>query len=187
MNTVIDEIDYGPLAQLIGKWSGDKGMDNAPDTNANSDKTAFADEITFITSGAAKNANEQHLVSIKYHHIVRKISNGQVFHDQIGHWIYEESTNIIMHSLSIPRGVCVLAGGEYVENNGEGIFSVEANIDNQAYGILQSPFMIEKAQTTAFKMHLSIKDNELKYKEIMSLNIYGKEFEHTDESILFRV
>ena len=187
MSTVIDEIDYGPLAQLIGKWVGNKGLDNAPDANANSDKTMFTDEIVFTVAGSAENAEEQNLVSIKYHHVVRKLEDGHIFHDQIGHWIYEKSTNIIMHSLSIPRAVCLLAGGEYQESNDESIFDVEANAGSQTYGIVQSPFMLEKAKTKVFKMNLSVKGNELSYREVMSLHIYGKDFEHTDKSTLFRV
>jgi len=187
MNTVIDEVDYGPLAQLIGKWVGNTGLDNAPDANANPDKTTFTDEMVFTIAGPSENAEEQNLVSIKYHHVVRKLENGHIFHDQIGHWIYEKSTNIIMHSLSIPRAVCLLAGGEYQENNGENIFNVEAKAGSQTYGIVQSPFMLKKAKTKAFKMNLSVKGNELNYHEVTSLHIYGKDFEHTDKSTLFRV
>ncbi|MFK5914879.1 MAG: heme-binding beta-barrel domain-containing protein [Woeseiaceae bacterium] len=187
MSTVINEVDYGPLAQLIGKWVGNKGLDNAPDANANPDKSAFTDEIVFTISGPAENAEEQNLVSIKYHHVVRKLENGRIFHDQIGHWIYEKSTNIIMHSLSIPRAVCLLAGGEYQESNGKSIFNVKAEAGSQTYGIVQSPFMLEKAKTKAFKMSLSVTGNELNYHEVTSLHIYGKDFEHTDESTLFRV
>lgn len=187
MNTIIDDVDYGPLAQLIGKWIGNKGLDIAPDSNANPDKSAFSDEITFTPSGPSENAEEQNLVSIKYHHIVRKLENGRIFHDQIGHWIYEKRTNIIMHSLSIPRAVCLLAGGEYEENNGTSIFNVEAKKGSQTYGIVQSPFMLEKAKTTAFKMNLTVKGNQLNYREVTSLHIYGKDFEHIDESTLFRV
>lgn len=187
MSTVINDVDYGPLAQLIGKWVGNKGLDNAPDAKANPDLTTFSDEIIFTVSGPAENAEEQNLVSIKYHHVVRKLENGRIFHDQIGHWIYEKSTNMIMHSLSIPRGVCLLAGGEYQEKKGESIFDVEAKAESSTYGIVQSPFMLEKAKTTAFKMNLSVKDNELNYHEVTSLHIYGKDFEHVDKSTLFRV
>ena len=28
--TIIDGIDYGPLAVLVGIWKGDKGVDRAP-------------------------------------------------------------------------------------------------------------------------------------------------------------
>lgn len=187
MSTIIDEVDYGPLAQLIGKWVGNKGLDTAPDINATPDQTAFLDEMVFTVAGAAENAEEQNLVAIKYHHVVRKLENGHIFHDQIGHWIYEKSTNIIMHSLSIPRAVCLLAGGEYQENNGESIFNVEAKAGSQTYGIVQSPFMLEKAKTKEFKMNLSVKGNELNYHEVTSLHIYEKDFEHIDKSTLFRV
>ena len=187
MNTIIDDVDYGPLAQLLGKWVGNKGLDTAPDANANPDKTTFTDEMTFSVAGPAENAEEQNIVSVKYHHIVRKLENGRIFHDQIGHWIYEKSTNIIMHSLSIPRAVCLLAGGEFQETNGESIFNVEAKIGSQTYGIVQSPFMLEKAKTKAFKMNLSVKGNELNYHEVTSLHIYEKDFEHIDKSTLFRV
>jgi hypothetical protein len=92
-----------------------------------------------------------------------------------------------MHSLTIPRGVCVLAGGKFQRVNGVSIFDVEAQIGSETFGIIQSPFLIEKAKTKAFKMNLSVHDNELKYREVMSLHIYGKDFEHIDESTLHRV
>lgn len=187
MDSIIDGIDYGPLAQLIGKWSGNKGVDKAPDNKANVDESQFTDELVFSVSGSAENAEEQQLVSVKYHHVVRRAENGLVFHDQIGHWIYEPSTDTIMHSLTIPRGVCVLAGGKYQQINGESIFNVEATAGSETFGIIQSPFMLEKAKTKAFKMQLSVKGDELKYSEVMSLHIYGKDFEHTDQSTLSRV
>jgi hypothetical protein len=45
--------------------------------------------------------------------------------------------------------------------------------------------MKEKAKTKAFEM--KVKGNELSYLETMSLFIYGKDFEHTDQSVLNRV
>ena len=187
MNSIINDIDYGPLAQLIGKWVGNKGLDIAPDADANPDESLFSDEMTFTVAGHAENAEEQELVAIKYHHVVRKLENGHIFHDQIGHWIYEKYTNIIMHSLSIPRAVCLLAGGEYHEDNGQSIFHVAAEAGSETYGIIQSPFMLDKAKTTTFEMMLSVKDNELNYHETTSLHIYGKDFEHIDKSTLIRV
>lgn len=188
MSTIIDGINYGPLAQLIGKWIGNKGIDNAPDAEAKPDKTSYTDELIFTPSGPAENGEEQNLVSLRYHHTVRKLANGQIFHDQIGHWIYEPSTKIIMHSLTIPRGVCLLAGGIYKqEKDGSTLFSVKAEADSQTYGIVQSPFMLEKATTKAFHMNLTVSGNTLHYREITSLHIYGKDFEHEDESTLHKV
>ncbi|NOR55963.1 MAG: DUF1794 domain-containing protein [Sulfurovum sp.] len=183
----IDGIDYGPLAQLLGKWIGQKGTDIAPDNQAQNDESPFTDELTFTVAGYTENAEEQQLVAVKYHHVVRKNENGLIFHDQIGHWIYEPGTNKIMHSLTIPRGVVLLAGGEYTQDGAEGIFEVEATAGSETFGIVQSPFMLEKAKTTAFKMSLKVKENELSYYELTSLEIYGKEFAHEDFSTLKRV
>lgn len=187
MSTVIDGIDYGPLARLIGRWVGTNGMDIAPDADAKPDQSPFSDEMTFTASGPAENAEEQELVSVRYHHLVRKLENGQIFHDQIGHWIYEKSTNTIMHSLTIPRGVCLLAGGEYKESDGASIFDVEARAGSDDYGIVQSPFMLEKAVTKAFTMNMRVMGDELTYREVTSLHIYGEDFDHIDSSTLRRV
>ena len=154
MSTVINGVDYGPLAQLLGKWVGSRGVDVAPDNQAKIDKSAFTDEMMFTPSGPAVNAEEQELVSIKYHHIVRRSENGCIFHDQIGHWIYEPSTNLVMHSLSIPRGLTLLAGGKLSSESNETIFSVKAELGSETFGIAQSPFMMEKAKTKAFEMEI---------------------------------
>ncbi len=187
MNNIIDGVDYGPLNQLLGKWIGTRGLDTAPDANAEPDKSAFTDEITFTVSGPAENAEEQQLVSVKYNHVVRKQENGLIFHNQIGHWIFEPSTGLVMHSLTIPRAVCVLAGGTIETEADETIFDVKATAGSETFGIIQSPYMLEKAKTKAFHMRMSIKGNEMNYREVTSLFIYGKDFEHIDQSNLKRV
>ncbi len=186
MSTVINGVDYGPLHQLIGSWRGDKGLDLAPEPDGE-DKHAYYDEIEITPSGAAENAEEQQLVTVKYHQVVRKRSSGKIFHDQIGHWIYEPATGMIVHSLSIPRAVCVLAGGKLAQNGDETIFDVRAEAGSDSFGIVQSPFMLEKAKTTAFSMTLKISGDEMSYEETTSLDIYGRKFEHTDGCSLTRV
>ena len=186
MSTSINGVDYGPLHQLIGSWRGEKGLDVAPEPDGE-DKHAYYDEITFVPSGAAENAEEQNLVTVRYHQLVRKRSNGKIFHDQIGHWIYEPSSGMIVHSLSIPRAVCVLAGGTLEQNGDETIFNVEATAGSETFGIVQSPFMLEKAKTTAFSRSLAIAGDQMKYEETTSLEIYGRQFAHTDGNELTRV
>jgi hypothetical protein len=184
---MIDGIDYGPLTQLLGRWVGNRGLDVAPDANAQPDKSAYTDELSFDVAGFAENAEEQALVSVRYRHVVRKSENGLIFHDQIGHWIFEPATGLLMHSLTIPRAVCVLAGGSVVERGGETVFDVKARCGSETFGIIQSPFMLEKAKTKAFHMRMCVKGNELSYEETTSLHIYDKDFEHVDKSTLTRV
>jgi len=186
-HTTIDGIDYGPLAGLLGHWIGERGLDIAPDANAEPDKNAYIDELTFTPSGPAENAEEQQLVSVRYHHLVRKKSNGKIFHDQIGHWIYEPATGKVWHSLTIPRGVVVLAEGR-VKDTEQGLrFEVSATENAKSPQIVQTEFMLAKARTKAFKMMLELTENQLRYHETTSLHIYGKDFEHEDSSELKRV
>jgi len=187
MYSIIDDVDYGPLAQLLGKWSGSTGLDIAPDADANPDHSSFTNTLVFTTAGITENAEEQILVAIKYHHVVIKAESGHIFHDQIGHWLYEPATGNIMHSLTIPRGVCLLAGGTCETVNNESIFDVKATAGSDSYGIVQSPFMLKKAKTNAFQIKMTVKDDELSYHEITSLHIYGKDFEHVDSSTLHRI
>lgn len=186
MTTVIDGVDYGPLHQLIGSWRGEKGLDVSPEPDGE-DKNAYYDEITFAPSGAPENAEEQVLVTVRYHQLVRKRSNGKIFHDQIGHWTYEPKTGAITHSLTIPRAVCLLAGGKLGNDGAKTVFQVEATAGSETFGIVQSPFMLEKAKTTAFSMTLKVEGDELSYEETTSLDIYGRKFEHTDGCALLRV
>ncbi len=186
MSTIINGVDYGPLHQLIGSWRGERGLDVAPEPDG-TDKEAYYDEITFAPSGPAENAEEQNLVSLRYHQVVRKRKNGRIFHDQIGHWIFEPTTGKVVHSLSIPRAVCLLAGGGVEQNGDETVFHVEAKAGSESFGISQSPFMLEKARTTAFSMTLTVAGDALRYSETTSLEIYGRSFAHTDNCELQRV
>ena len=181
---MIDGIDYGPLGALIGQWIGTRGVDVAPDSDAQPDRTKFVDELRFVPSGPAENAEEQELVSVRYHHVVRKTENGKIFHDQIGHWIYEPGTGLIMHSLTIPRAVALLAGGQLVESESGWTANVRATAGDDTFGIVQSPFMNEKAKTKAFEMSLTVEGDVLTYEETTYLHIYGSDFDHKDTSTL---
>ncbi len=186
MSSVIDGVDYGPLAQLVGTWWGDRGLDIAPEPDGQ-DAEAYYDQITFTPSGPADNAEEQDLVTLRYHQVVRKRANGRIFHDQVGHWIYEPSSGMIYHSLSIPRGVSLLAGGELRTEGGATVFEVKAEMGSETFGVAQAPFMLEKARTEAFHMVMTVEGNELSYEETTFLDIYGRKFEHKDRAKLERI
>lgn len=185
----IIEVDYGPLEKLIGVWVGDKGMDVAPDPELGTIDSPFYETITFTAGGDLKNAKSQVLSNLFYRKIVKRKSNDEVFHDETGYWMWDAKERVIIHSLAIPRAVCVLAGGNYEGNNDENgkvSFEVSANVENKDWNILQSPFMQQQARTTSFYQKFTIEDSKLTYSETTMLEIYGKEFEHTDKNELIR-
>ena len=178
-----DAINYGPLQSLIGTWEGDKGMDVSPEPEG-SEESPYYETIAFTPIGDVENAESQVLAILRYQQIVRRKSNDDIFHDQTGYWMWDDREGVVMQSIVIPRSVCVLAGGRYTDAGSPVKIAVAARLDDPDWGILQSPFMREKAKTVAFRHELSVADGTLSYSETTSLEIYGRSFEHTDDNQL---
>jgi len=180
------DIDYGPLKELIGCWKGDKGIDVAPEPDG-AENNPYYETITFTAIGDVSNAESQVLVAVHYRQIVQRKSNDKVFHDETGYWMWDAKAGIVMHSLTIPRAVCVLAGGNYNgEKNSDGstVLEVSASLDDKDWQIIQSPFMQENARTTEFHHRIIVGNGKLSYSETTVVDIYGKVFEHTDQNEL---
>lgn len=182
-----DTINYGPLRGLIGNWEGDKGIDIAPEPEG-AETNPYYESLSFEAVGDVTNAGEQTLAVLSYRQLVRRKVNDETFHHEIGYWIWDAAAETIMHSLAIPRGVTLLAGGTAkAGNDGAIVLEVSASIDDPDWSIAQSPFMNAKAKTTAFSQQVILKDDQLIYTETTSLTIYGRAFEHTDSNTLRRV
>ena len=181
-------LDYGPLAGLIGTWKGDKGMDISPEPDG-TETNPFYETIVFEAAGDVENAESQVLTCVRYQQTVQRKSDDEVFHNQVGYWMWDAAAGIVMHSLTIPRAVCVLAGGEVDDAasvDREVTLRVSAELGSEDWGIVQSPFMRDNARTVAFEMKLTVAADRLSYAETTSLEIYGKSFAHTDQSELVR-
>ncbi len=184
----ISEVDYGPLKELIGVWKGNKGIDIAPDPDGE-ENNPYYETITFTAIGDVTNADTQTLAVLHYRQIVQRKSNDDVFHDETGYWMWDENTKTIMHSLTIPRAVSVLAGGKHNgEKTAEGFFVLEvaAEQGDKDWQIIQSPFMRDNAQTTAFSHKITVGKGKLEYSETTTVDIFDKIFEHTDGNKLVR-
>ncbi len=179
------DVDFGPLQPLIGTWTGDRGCDVAP-TEGGSEETPYFETLTVEAVGDVTNAGKQTLVVVKYHQTVSIKASGDVFHDEIGYWYWDAATQVLAQSLTIPRAVAVLAGGEVTETGGSVEFSVKAVDGDKDWGIVQSPFMRDNAKTVEFRHHVKVEGNRLVYTETTVLDIYGKTFDHTDGNTLTR-
>lgn len=182
------EIDYGPLAGLIGTWKGTRGLDVAPEPDG-TEHNPYYETITFETVGDLDNAETQKLVAISYHQVVQRKSNDEVFHDQVGHWIWDAKAGVVMQTLSIPRGLTLVAGGQskIAENeSGDVILTVAAKLGDPDWGIVQSPFMRDNASTLEYRHEMTISADRLSYDQTTVLDIYGRRFDHTDKSVLQR-
>lgn len=186
-----NEVDFGPLKALIGVWQGKDGIDIAPEpAPENTETNPYTETITFEIVGDLKNAKTQELVAISYHQVVKRTSNGEVFHDELGYWMWDKATSTIMNSITIPRAVTVLAGGTHdgaPDANGNTVIEVSANQTDPNWTIAESPFCQKNASTTSFTRKFVVGKDRLSYFQTTMLDIYGKTFEHTDENELVRV
>jgi hypothetical protein len=181
-----DTVDYGPLACLVGVWKGGDGMDVAPEPD-DDEHNPYYETLVFEAAGDVTNAEEQVLSVVRYHQEVRRKSNDKVFHDQVGYWLWDPATDVIVQTLTIPRAVSLLAGGKAVIEDGSTILEVRAVEGDADWGILQSPFMQQKARTLEFRHRLTVKGDTLNYSETTLLDIYDKKrYEHTDDNTLQR-
>lgn len=185
-STIIQDVDYGPLAGLVGEWKGDRGTDVAPAPGGARQEIPYFETISFEAIGNAKNADSQVLAVLFYKQVVSRKSDGGVFHHQVGYWTWEAATGTVSHSLTIPRSMAVLAGGEAKTVNGETVISVRATLGDRDWGVVQSPFLRDRASTRAFSLSLTVGGDALRYREVTMLDIYGRSFEHADENRLTR-
>ena len=186
-STFIDDVDYGPLAALVGLWEGDQGMDIAPEPDG-TEKNPFFETILFEAVGTVTNAERQTLAAVRYHQVVSRKSNQKVFHNETGYWSWDPQINAVAQSLTIPRGLCVLAGGKikFSFDGRKTELDVAATEHDDEWRIIQSPFLRSKARATEFRHHIAVSGDELDYNETTILEIYGKTFEHTDKNVLTR-
>lgn len=190
-------VNYGPLTGLIGSWQGDKGIDLAPEPGGE-ESHPYYETLTFEAVGDVTNAGKQTLAVLRYLQIVQRKIDDAVFHDETGYWMWDSESNTIMHSLTIPRGLALLAGGRGPgqDEGGEVLtdaskleticLEVSAKIDDPDWSIVQSPFMRNNARTLAFTHKITLEQDRLSYSETTTLDIYGRIFEHTDQNELYR-
>lgn len=183
---IIDGVNYGPLAALVGVWAGDKGVDKAPEPEGE-ERNLYYETMMFEAIGDVTNADSQVLAVLRYHQVVSRKSNDKVFHNETGYWMWDAASGQVMQSFSIPRGVCVLAGGKATTSDSGAIeFVVKAAADDPDWGILQAPFMRDKARTLAFSHTITVEGDSLVYAESTLLDIYGRQYDHTDINRLKR-
>ncbi len=171
------DVNYGPFTHFIGTWKGDKGVDIAPEPDGEEDNPYY-ETIIFTESGTVTNAEKQTLSVLHYHQIVKRKSDDKVFHNQTGYWTWDFSSNNIIHSLTIPRGVCVLTERQLSGN------TIEVSASTKDGNIIQPSFRVSNAKTTEFRQEINIDNGKMRYSQTIMLEIYGKTFKHNDENEL---
>jgi hypothetical protein len=178
--------NLGPLRGLAGVWEGVKGFDVNPDAAAPR-RQDYLERIELQPTDPQSNG-PQLLYGLRYHTHIVKPGEVETYHDQIGYWLWEPATGLILHSLTIPRGQVVLASGHAAAADVR--FEVAATRGSTESGICSQPFLEYAFRTDSFRMTVTINpDGGWSYFEDTVLQVHGRPepFHHTDRNTLTRI
>mgnify|MGYP006431388023 CR=1 FL=1 len=174
--------DLGPLAPLVGTWTGNKGKDLSPEPSG-SEETEYRETLSFEVVGSVLNAEKQELRVLRYLQRVFAREEGTCIHDETGYWMWEPKTNRVLKSTAIPRGVVALMEGEWLKDDNAQSIQLKL-LSPEHESVVQPTWMKENAKTVSMTQSWSLDSQGLAYDQLTVLDIYGKTFEHTDSNKL---
>jgi hypothetical protein len=178
--------NLGPLRRLAGVWEGRKGVDVNPKAEG-PERREFLERIEIQPIDPQANG-PQLLYGLRYHvHIVAS-DEDTTFHDQVGYWLFEPKTGLIMQTLAIPRGQTALASGRTLED-GSGL-TVRAERGEPGYGICSTDFLEWAFRTDSYQLDVKFEaDGGWSYVSTTMLQVRGREepFKHIDRNTLAKV
>jgi hypothetical protein len=183
--------DLGPLGPLLGVWEGGDGTDNAPSSEPATDRelavSKYRERMVFEPTGPVDN-HEQRLFGLRYSTTAWRIGSPDPFHEELGYWMWDAASQLVIRCFMPPRGMTVLAGG-YAEPDAREL-SLRAEAGSETFGICSSPFLIAEFKTVRYELTVvMVDDDTLHYDEHTWLQMAGREelFDHRDENTLRRV
>jgi hypothetical protein len=177
----------GPLASLVGVWEGDKGDDVAPSDDRGTENNKFRERITFEQVGPIQN-HEQNLHVLRYSTQAKRLGEDNVFHEELGYWSWEPTTQEVLRCFLIPRGIALIASGKAKRDSGE--FHLTAKRGECTNGICVNPFLDREFKIVSYELTVRIHDqNSFSYEEDTVIELKGKKdlFHHRDKNTLRRV
>jgi hypothetical protein len=188
--------NLGPLRGLAGTWTSDAGADVHPvgpgsDVTGpviNDDEHNVYVERYELQPIDPQTNGPQLFYGLRYHTHITKPGEVEMFHDQVGYWLWEPAAHTVLFTLAIPRGQVLLAAGTADADATE--FEVSAAVGSEVYGIVSNPFLDRMFHTISFRMHVSIiDDRSWSYEEHTQMRIPDREalVDHVDRNTLTRV
>jgi hypothetical protein len=178
--------NLGPLSRMAGTWEGPRGMDVKPKSEGPR-KQEYIERIELQPIDPQTNG-PQLFYGLRYHTHIVKPKQVKTYHDQVGYWLWEPATNTVIHTLTIARGMVVMAAGKADADAKE--FELIASHESENFGIRSTPFLDHAFKTVEFRIKVSINpDDTWGYEEDTVLKINGKPdlFHHTDKNMLTRI
>ena len=178
--------NMGPLRRMAGIWEGTSGQDIAPKADG-PEHRPYTERAEFQPIDPQSNG-PQLLYGLRYHIHVNTPEEDITFHDQIGYWLWEPATGLIMQTLAIPRGQVALAVGHADADDRRIV--VEAQRGTTAYGICSTSFLEQAFRTDSYRIEIDFhEDGTWTYTEdtIMTLRGQSDPFVHRDSNRMKKI
>lgn len=177
---------YGPLANLIGVWEGQKGDDTAPGDDRGTEKNYFRERMEFEPIGLVQN-HEQNLYGLRYKTMAWRLGEENSFHEEVGYWLWDAANKQVMRCFNVPRGMSLIAGGTVDANSKE--FTLTAQLGSETYGICSNIFLDQEFKTIRFDVSVKVNGETMEYDEDTQIKIKNQDkiFHHIDKNVLTKV
>jgi hypothetical protein len=178
--------NLGPLRRLAGSWRATKGIDLNPKADG-PEQRVFIEQIDFSPIDPQANG-PQLLYGLRYHIRITTEEEDITFHEQVGYWLWEPKTGLVMQTLAIPRGQVALASG--IVHPDATTLTLTATRGQTSYGICSTDFLEYAFRTDAYRIEITFHpDDSWSYDIHTMLAVHGREgtFDHRDRNTLTRL
>jgi hypothetical protein len=178
--------NLGPLRRLAGVWQSTKGVDLAPKAPG-PERREFIERIEMQPIDPQANG-PQLFYGLRYHVHINTNEEDITFHDQVGYWLWEKETGLVLQSLTIPRGQTALASGHAKPDDIQ--LTVSATRGQTNYGICSTDFLEYAFRTDSYRLEITFNaDGSWSYVSDTMLKVRGKDelFRHRDVNTLVKI
>lgn len=178
--------NLGPLTGMAGVWEGTAGADVHPVVEGSKADT-FVERYELQPIDPQTNG-PQYFYGLRYHKHITRPGEVEMFHDQVGYWLWSPAEETVTLSLAIPRGQVALASGRVTADAMS--FTLRAERGDTAYGICSNSFLERAFTTLSFLVTVTVNaDGTWGYDETTTLQVQGRDapFAHTDRHTLHKV
>jgi hypothetical protein len=178
--------NLGPLRRLAGTWEGRKGVDLNPKAHG-PERREFTERMVMEPIDAQANG-PQLFYGLRYHTRILATDEDATFHDQVGYWLWEPATGLILQTIAIPRGQVAIASGQATPDATQLILKAERG--QTEYGICSTSFLEYAFRTDSYQIEVTFNpDGSWSYVLDTMLLVRGRDepFLHRDVNTLVKV
>lgn len=178
--------NLGPLTRLAGVWEGRGGIDVNPKADG-PERREYVERIDLQPIDFQANG-PQLFYGLRYHIHILASDQDSTLHDQVGYWLWEPATGLVIQTVAIPRGQIAIASGH--AKPGDKTIEVNARRGETEYGICSTGFLEHAFRTDSYRLEVTFEDDGgWSYVSVLMMAVRGRSepFRHHNRNTLVKV